>query len=262
VRFLWFLYTGHILNDLRDRSCRGDSRGAAVPGVRFPAVERAQKINRIGVAAGIVIAAVLAYAGYAAYETRELRGRVTGAIATASDRLGETLAIDINAPAAGLAERLAASVAQTETALQSLRAPGARRDPALVEAADGYVASALEVLRRQAGATRFRAQFIDDRRALEAHMATAGSRAESWAAEAIQLRKRVDEDYYGYQLAAASLGNMLAGLADARGKLLGQLPSANVLAETAIIEARERSLAAAAAAKLELERARRLPGPA
>jgi len=224
-------------------------------------VERAQKIRRIGVVAGIVIAAGLAYAGYAAYELRELRARVTETIATASDRLGETLAIDINAPAAGLAEQLAASVAQTEAALQSLRAPGARRDPALVAAADGYVASALEVLRRQAGATRFRAQFIDHRRALEAHMAAAGSRSESWAAEAIELRKRLDEDYFGYQLAAGSLGNMLAGLAEARHKLLAQLPSANVLAETAIVEARERSLAAAAAAKLELERARRVVGP-
>jgi hypothetical protein len=256
------MYTGYILNDLRDRSCRDDSRGATVSGARFPALERAQKIKRIGVAAGVAIAAVLAYGGYAAYETRELRGRVTGAIATASDRLGETLAIDINAPAAGLAERLAASVAQTEAALQSLRAPGARRDPALVEAADGYVTSALEVLRRQAGATRFRSRFIDDRSALEAHMTAVGSRSESWAAEAIRLRKRLDEDYFGYQLASASLGNMLAGLVDARGKLLVQLPSAKVLAETAIGEARERSLAAAAAAKLELERARRLPGPA
>lgn len=224
-------------------------------------MERAQNINRTGVAAAVVIAAVLAYAGYAAYETRELRARVSGTVATASDRLGETLAIDINAPAAGLAERLAASVAQTDAALKGLRAAGARRDPALVEAADGYVASALEVLRRQAGATRFRVQFIDDRRALDAHMAVAGSRSESWAAEAIQLRKRLDEDYFGYQLAAASLGNMLAGLAEARRKLLAQLPSANVLAETAIVEARERSLAAAAAAKLELERARRVVGP-
>lgn len=223
-------------------------------------MERAKKI-RIGVAAGIVIAAVLAYAGYAAYEARELRARVTEAVATASERLGETLAIDINAPAAGLAERLAASVAQTDAALTTLRAAGARRDPALVEVADGYVASALEVLRRQDGATRFRAQFIDDRRALEAHLAAAGSRSESWAAEAIQLRKRLDEDYFGYQLAATSLGNMLAGLVEARRKLLEQLPSANVLAETAIVEARERSLAAAAAAKLELERARRVVGP-
>lgn len=219
-------------------------------------------MKRIGLAAAVILVAVLAYAGYIAYERRELRAQVDGAVAAASDQLVETLAIDVNAAPAGLADRLDASVAQTEALLQKLRAPGARRDPALVEAADGYVASVLEVLRRQAGATRHRAQFIDDRKALAAHMASAGSRSESWPAEAIRLKKRLDEDYFGYQLAVSSLGNMLAGLADARRKLLPQLPSAKLLAETEIAQARERSFAAAAAAKLELEQARRLAGPA
>jgi len=220
-------------------------------------------MKRIGIAvAAAVLAAVLAFAGYAAYQKREQRAQVADTVATASDRLGESLAIDVNAPAAGLAERLVASVAQTEPALEKLRAAGAHREPALVEAADGYVASVLEVLRRQAGATRFRAQFIDDRKALEAQMATAGSRSESWLAEAIRLKKRLEEDYFGYQLAVTSLGNMLAGLADARRKLLLQMPSAKLLAETEILQARERSVAAAAAAKLELEQARRLAGPA
>jgi hypothetical protein len=219
-------------------------------------------MKRIGIAAAVIIAMGLAYAGYATVQKRALQAQVADAVAVASDRLGESLVVDVNAPPAGLAARLEASVAQTEAALQVLRAPGARRDPALVEAADGYVASALEVLRRQAGASRFRSQFIEDRKALAAHMATAGSRAQSWPAEAIRLKQRLEEDYFGYQLAVASLGNMLKGLADARRQLLLQLPAANVLAETAIQQAREQSLAAAAAAKLELEQARRLAGPA
>ena len=88
---------------------------------------------------------------------------------------------------------------------------------------------ACEVLRRQAGATRHRAQFIEDRKVLAAHMAGAGSRSEPWLAEAIRLKKRLEEDYFNYQLAVTSLGNMLAGLADARRKLVEQLPSAKVL---------------------------------
>jgi hypothetical protein len=220
-------------------------------------------MKRIGIAAAAAIfAAVLAYAGYAAYQKRELRAQASDIAAAASDRLGETLGIDVNAPSAGLADRLDADAAQIESALLKLRAQGANRDPALAEAADGYVASALEVLRRQAGATRHRSQFIDDRKALAAHMAGAGSRSESWLPEAIRLKKRLEEDYFGYQLAVTSLGNMLTGLAVARRKLLEQLPSAKLLDETAIVQARERSLAAAAAAKLELEQARRLAGPA
>jgi hypothetical protein len=213
-------------------------------------------------AVALVFAAVLSYAGYIAYEKRELRTQLADAVAAASDRLAETLGMDVNEPPAGLAANLDGKVAQTEALQQKIRLAATRRDPRLAAAADGYLASVLEVLRRQAGAARHRAQFIDDRKALAAHMAAAGSRSDSWGTEAIRLRKRVDEDYFSYQLAVNSLGNMLAGLAEARRNLLLQLPSAKVLAETAIVEARERSVTAAAAAKLELEQARKLAGRA
>jgi hypothetical protein len=209
-----------------------------------------------------VFLAVLAYAGYVTYEKREHRAQLADAVAAASDRLGETLAIDVNEPPAGLAANLDAKVAQTEAAQQKIRLAATHRDSRLAAAADGYLASVLEVLRRQAGAARHRAQFIDDRKALAAHMAAAGSRTDSWGAEAIRLRKRVDDGYFSYQLAVNSLGSMLAGLAEARRNLLLLLPSAKVLAETEIVEARERSVTAAAAAKLELEQARRLAGRA
>jgi hypothetical protein len=213
-------------------------------------------------AAAVVIVAGFAFAGYVGYEKRELRVQLSDAVGAASDRLGETLAIDVNQPPAGVAARLEGGVAQMDAVLQKLRGASKRRDPALAEAADAYLASVLEVLRRQAGATRHRVQFIDDRNALAAHLAAAGTRSETWGAEAIRLKKRVDDDYFAYQLAVTSLGNMLAGLSDARRRLLEQLPSAKVLAETDIVLARERSVAAAAAAKLELEKARRLPGAA
>ena len=220
-------------------------------------------MKRIGIAAAaVIIAAAFAYAGYGVYQKRELRAQVAETVAAASERLGETLAIDVNAPAAGLVTRLDLSVTQTESGLQKLRGAAGQRDPGLMAAADGYVASVLEVLRRQAGATRHRAQFIDDRKALVEHMAGARSRSESWPAEAIRLKKRLEEDYFNYQLAVTSLGNMLAGLADARRKLVELLPSAKVLDATAIQRARELSSAAAAAAKAELEQARRLAGPA
>jgi hypothetical protein len=220
-------------------------------------------MQRIVISAAVaVVVAAFAIAGYFAYEMREQRAQLADAVGAASDRLGETLAIDVNAPPAGVASRLEGNVAQTGAALEKLRSSRLRRDAALADAADGYLASVLEVLRRQEGATRHRAQFIGNRKALAAHLAAAGTRSESWGAEAIRLKKRVDDDYFGYQLAVTSLGNMLTGLSDARRKLLEQLPSAKVLAETEIAQARERSGAAAAAAKLELEQARRLPGAA
>lgn len=219
-------------------------------------------MKRIGIlAAAAILAAGLVYAGYGAYQKRELRARVVEVVAAASGQLDETLGIDINAPSAGLAERLDASIARAETVLQQLRALSARRDPALIEAADPYVAGVLEVLRRQAGGTRHRSRFIEDRKALDAHMARVGARSETWIAEAIRLKQRLDQDYYDYQLTVTSLGNMLAGLVNARRKIAERLPAVPLPAEAAITQARERTLAAAGAAKQELEQARRLVSP-
>lgn len=213
------------------------------------------------VAAAAILAAGLAYAGYDVYQKRELRARVVQLVAAAGGQLEETLGIDINVPSAGLADRLDARVAQAETALQQLRALSARRDPPLVEAADQYLAGVLEVLRRQAGGTRHRSRFIEDRNALDAHMARAGARSGTWISEAIRLKQRLEQDHYDYQLTVTSLGNMLAGLVDARRKVAERLPSVPLPAEAAVKQARERTLAAAAAAKQELEQARRLVSP-
>src|SRR5258706_8272625 len=139
-------------------------------------------------AAAVILVAGLAFGGYDTYQKRELRARVAEIVAAAGGQLEETLGVDVNAPIAGLSERLDAGVARADAGLQQLRALSARRDPALVEAADPFVAGVLEVLRRQAGATRHRARFIEDRKALEAHMARVGSRSPGWMSEAVQLK--------------------------------------------------------------------------
>jgi hypothetical protein len=213
------------------------------------------------IAAVAIFAGVVAFAGYGTYQKRELHARVIEIVAAASGQLDEALSVDVNVPSAGLADGLDDKVAQAESSLRQLRALGAHRDPALVEAADPYVASVLEVLRRQAGAARHRARFTEDRKLLDAHMAGVGTRSESWFAEAIRLRQRLDQDYYDYQLTVTSLGNMLGGLVPARRKLADILPTVPLPPETAVKQARERTLAGADAAKQELEQARRLVRP-
>lgn len=212
-------------------------------------------------AAAVLFAAALAYAGFATYQKRDLRAHVAETVAAASVQIGESLAVDINTPAEGLVARLDAGVERAAMSLQQLRALAARRDPALVEAADAYVASVLEVLRRQAGAVRHRARFVDDRKALDAHMGLVGARTETWFAEAIRLRQRLDQDYHDYQITVTSLGNMLSGLAGARRKIAERLPAVPLPAESAIDQARERTRAAESATKQELEQARRLVSP-
>ena len=212
-------------------------------------------------AAAAILVAGFAFGGFDVYQKRELRARVAETVAAAAGQLEETLGVDVNAPAAGLAERLDAGVARADSGLRQLRTLSARRDPALVEAADPFVAGVLEVLRRQAGATRHRARFLEDRKLLEAHMARVGTRSESWMSEALRLKKRLDDDAYDYQLTVNSLASLLGGLIDARRKLAERLPAVPLPAEAAIKQAREQTFAAASAVKQELEQARRMVSP-
>lgn len=213
------------------------------------------------IAAAVILAAAFSYAGFAVYQKRELQSGVAELVQAASGQLKEALLVDVNAPAPGQSERLEKAVMQAEAGLQQLRALPARRDRALVEVADPYVASVLEVLRRQAGTTRHRARFTDDRRQLDEHVARVGARTEGWLAEAIRLRKRLNEAYYDYELSVTSLGNMLAGLVQARRNLAARLPAVPLPDEAAITQARERTLAAASATKQEMEQARSFVKP-
>src|SRR5258705_13809670 len=108
-------------------------------------------MKRIVLAAVAAILVVgFAFGGYHTYQKRELRAQVTELVQAASGQLNEALPVDVNAPAAGQDQRLEIAIPQAEARLKQLRALAAQRDPALVEVADPYVASVLEVLRRQA----------------------------------------------------------------------------------------------------------------
>src|SRR5262249_46460220 len=155
-------------------------------------------------AAVIVVVAGLAYAGWGAYEKRVLRAQVAGLVTLARSRLGEALGTDLNRPTSELIERLDNGIDETDVNLQRLRASKASLDPALVEAADDYLANTLAVLRREAGGARGRARFVESRRALVEHMQRAGDRGGAWLGEAVQLRQQLDKDHYEYQLAVTS----------------------------------------------------------
>src|SRR5258706_15263604 len=154
------------------RSCSGDSRRLPRPVLDFIGMKRT-----VFIAAAVILMAAFAYAGFAVVQKRELHARVAELVRSASGQLDEALLVDGNPPAPGQSERLASAVARAEAGLQQLRALATRPDPALAGAADPYVASVLEVLRRQAGATRHRARFTADRRQLDQPMAPVGNRS-------------------------------------------------------------------------------------
>jgi hypothetical protein len=216
-------------------------------------------MKRIAIAAAVILAAaVLAYAGYGLQQKRALRAQVAQAVDAASARVIASLGTDIAAPTAALVEQLDRDTEATDAELQKLRAAPARPDRALVEAADGYLANVLAVLRRQGGSMRGGLRFAESRQALAGHMAQVASRDASWSAQAIRLKERLDADYFEFRIASTSLGNALKDLPGTQRAVATLLPGARLADEGAIREAQVRAGAAAEATRLEFEKARQL----
>jgi hypothetical protein len=214
--------------------------------------------------AGVVALAVLAgiaYAGFGAAKKRQLQAQVVQQVGEAGGRLEASLGVDINAPSAELLKTLDASIEATDAALQELRATSAGFNPALVEAADDYVAVALNVMRRQAGGARGRMKFAQSHKALTAHLAQVGQRGSQWMNEAVKLRQQLDRDYFEYNTAASSLVNMLAGYPASRKKIAALMPSDSLPADAAVKEAHARAVAAVEATRRDYEKAKQLVAP-
>jgi hypothetical protein len=218
--------------------------------------------NRIIIGAALIIVlAAFAYAGFGVVKKRQLQAQVADKVSEAAARLEPSLGIDINAPSMELIEKLDASIAATDASLQQLRAASARWNPALVAAADDYIASVLNVMRRQAGSLRGRQRFAESHQALAAHLARAGQRGGQWVNDAVKLRHQLDGAYFDYSTAATSLGNMLAGYPESRLRIAALLPAAALPAEAGAKEAQQRALAALEATRGEHQRAKQLIGP-
>ncbi|HXR58443.1 MAG TPA: hypothetical protein VN747_03915 [Burkholderiales bacterium] len=220
--------------------------------------------RRNSLIAAAVALAVVAGAGWfahGAWQKRRLDAQVAQLVGEAGGRLAATIGADLNAPPADLVPTLESSIKDTRAALEQLRAANARPDRALVEAADDYLLTVLEVLRQQAGSARGRLKFTESRKALAAHLAQAGQRSGNWMPEAIALRQQMDKDFFDYQMAASSLGNLLKGYPDSFKKIASRVPGASLPSDGAAKEAQARALEALDAARQEFEKAKQLVAP-
>ena len=212
-------------------------------------------------AAALVVLAGAAWLAHGAWQKRRLDAQVAQLVGEAGARLQATLGADINAPSTDLVQKLDQSIRETDAGLGALRAASARPDRPLVEAADDYLLTVLEVLRRQAGSARGRLKFAESHRALAAHLAQAGQRSGNWMSEAVFLRQRMDKDFFDYQIAAMSLGNLLKGYPDSYKKIAARLPGAVLPSDASAKEARARALDAVSATRQEYEKAKQLVAP-
>jgi tetratricopeptide (TPR) repeat protein len=205
----------------------------------------------------IIVGALVVAAGLGWMFKRHVdRSAVLALVKDTGTRLKEALAVPTAAgpDAVQKLDGHAAAAEKNRAALKRLDAAGRQ---ALMDAADDYLLTGQEILRRQAAAHRNRLLLTESLRALRAHF-RADRGAGSWVREAVRLRGQVEKHYGEYSLAAETFDKLLESLPASQAKV-AFLDSGMPIAEGNLIEdARKRSQEALKRATSEVEGSRRL----
>src|SRR5262245_53037212 len=143
----------------------------------------------------------------------------------------------------------------------NLKVAKAPRDRPLEDAAEDYIKSAREIVRRRSDAERLTREAAMSRRALAMHMRAAAHRDSYWIRVASDLKKRVERDHYELEASLKSLANLLGTLPEAQKRLEPHVGRALLLEDDARRAARERAEEAQKRAAEELEQVRKLAAP-
>ena len=202
----------------------------------------------------MVAAVVLAIAGstgyylFAAKQKKEQQRRVAELVADTTANLRKALSAP---PPPELITRIDGNLKQA-------RAP---RDRELAGAAEEYIHSAREIVRRRGDAERLAREAAMSRRALSMHMKAAAYRDTYWIRVATDLKKRVERDHFDLDVSLKALSELLYNLPEAQKRLEPQVDAALLLADQERRAARENAQESARRAHEELEKARRLALP-
>jgi len=214
----------------------------------------------IVMAVATVVAVGLGYWGYGAHKVRELNQAAVAALADTNARLREALSLETGlAPAerAQVVNKLDDHVAAVDRHLSKLRGLDAARNRALADAADYFLLSARELLKKQADSQRHRLLLADSAQALREHM-RADNHTGAWVQQAVTAKARVNKDYRGYSLATEVLGAMLETFSAAQKRIVPYIEASALIADDLIAGARTRVAEDAVRTAAEMEKMQRL----
>jgi hypothetical protein len=230
----------------------------AVPGPK-------KYLRRVGTRAAIWAAVVLLgtlawHLGYRTYQAHSLPKAVHALLQEASARLSDALAstVDGTAGEADVAQRLDQYAIVADQLVTKLRDLDAAPMPELSAAADDYLITAREILRRRAAAYRYHAQLSERMGALRTHMRS-DNRSAGWVSQAVRIKAEVDAEFRRYRLTATALSDLLGQYESSRTRVRPYLPASGTLMDRTMADAaRARLTDALAQATEEVERASQL----
>lgn len=214
------------------------------------------KNKAVAIALVVVVAGIAAgWWGYGEHQKREQRNAIVALVTDSGARLRGALTATAEGPEA--ARKLEQDAAAAERNLASLKAMDAARQQALADAADDYLLTGREILKRFVNVRRYRTLLAESLQALNDHM-RADDHTGAWVQQAVKARERANKDHRDLGLAAGALDQLLQSFPASQKKIAPYVEPA-VLIENSVIEAaRARALDAAKQADAEIEKTRRL----
>jgi len=222
-------------------------------------MESRMTTNRtIAIAVATLVAVGLGYWVYGAQQKRETQTATVALIADIADRLRQSLIAEAASPPAIRTRRMATldnEAAAADQALQTLKALKAPGNQALVDAADDYLLTSREILKKLADSNRYRAMLDDSSQALREHMRSR-SRSGAWVQDAVKARERVNQDLRGYTTAAEVSGKLLESLAASQKRIAPYVGKQALIADDIVAKAGERVLRDLQQTTAEMEKTR------
>ena len=177
---------------------------------------------------------------YKAYQKNSVRSAVRAEVKDTSERLQAAVTapsgegVDFDAHARAVEAHAAALRNRDTSALRPL-----------ADAADDYLVTAREILRRRATMHSSRERLLQELEALSRHVQNDRGAAE-WTQQAVSLKQALDRDMREYRIASESYATLLASLPASQAKIALYGTGAVLLDDSAVKTARESALDALA----------------
>lgn len=207
------------------------------------------------IAGAAVLMAILAYWGYATYKKRELDTTIVAAVGDASQRLRSALTLTAGPPQAitmQAAEKIGLDADDVDRDLQALRSAGGAPDMALVDAADSYLLTARELLKRISGSHKQRLMLADSMQALHDHLRV-DTRTGAWVSEAVRGKARMDKDFRGFRIDTEMADKLLESFPESQNRIAPYVGAGALIDEKLVADARQRASAELKRASVEKE---------
>lgn len=209
----------------------------------------------IVVALAVLVAAAAGWWGYGEHQKREQRKAIVALIADTAAQLKTGIAATAEGPEA--VRKLDEQAAAADHDLAALKNMDASRQAELAEAADDYLLTSREVLKRLAAVQRYRLLLSESLQALADHM-RADDHSGAWVQQAVKARERANKDHRDLGLAIGALGQLLQSLPASQNKIAPYVETASLVENGAIETARARALETAKRAAADIEKTSRL----